>query len=51
MTDVLEFRDRDFRDKVIQLRPYGRPYGRPKTLLDVDGLLSAEEIRSLKSIF
>jgi purine-binding chemotaxis protein CheW len=51
MTDVLEFRDRDFRDKVIQLRTSGRPYGRPKTLLDIDQLLSSEDIRNLKSIF
>jgi purine-binding chemotaxis protein CheW len=51
MTDVLEFRDRDIRDNVVQLPPYGRPYGRPKTLLNVDLLLSAEEWESLKSIF
>src|SRR5437899_1120501 len=35
LTDVLEFRDRDFRDRVIQQRNSGRPYGRPKTLLDI----------------
>ncbi len=51
MTDVVEFRDRDFRANVVQLRPYGRPYGRPKTLLNLDTVLSQEEIAELKAIF
>ncbi len=51
MTDVVEFRDRDFRANVVQLRPYGRPYGRPKTLLNLDTVLTADEIAELKSIF
>lgn len=51
MTDVVEFRDRDFRENVIQQRPNGRPYGRPKTLLQLEGLLSEQEIVSLKSVF
>ena len=51
MTDVIEFRDRDFRDRVIQQRNSGRPYGRPKTLLDVDSLLTEEERTSLTTIF
>lgn len=49
--EVVEFRDKDFRDSLIQLRAHGRPYGRPKTLLDPDSLLEREELASLKSIF
>lgn len=51
MTDVVELRERDFRANIVQLRPYGRPYGRPKTILDIDQLLTGEEVSSLKSIF
>lgn len=50
-SEIVEFRDRDFRDNVIQVRSYGRPYGRPKLLFDPTALLTAEELASLKSIF
>lgn len=51
MTDVVSFTERDFRERVIQQRPNGRPYGRPKTLLMVEALFSEEELFELKSIF
>ncbi len=51
MTDVVDFGERDFRENVIQQRPNGRPYGRPKTLLTVESLFSTEELSELKSIF
>lgn len=47
VSDIVDFRDHDFRDTTIQLRPNGRPYGRPKTLLRPGDLLSAEEMTSL----
>ena len=51
VTDILEFRERDFRENTVQMRPHGRPYGRPKTLLDVESLFTGAEIAALRSIF
>jgi chemotaxis signal transduction protein len=51
MTDVCDFRERDFREHVIQQRPHGKPYGRPKTLLTLEKMFSPDEIAELKSIF
>jgi chemotaxis signal transduction protein len=50
VTDVVEFRDRDFRENIIQMRPHGRPYGRPKTLLDIEGLFTELELAALRSV-
>jgi chemotaxis signal transduction protein len=51
LTDVIEFRERDFRGNIIQQRAHGRPYGRPKTLLQLESLFTAEDLASLKSTF
>lgn len=48
LTDVLEVRERDFRENVIQPRSFGRPYGRPKTLLDIEALIRPEELAALE---
>jgi purine-binding chemotaxis protein CheW len=51
VTEVVELRDRDIRDNTVQLRPNGRPYGRPKTLLNVDAVFTDEEMASLRSTY
>ncbi len=47
LSEVIEVRDRDFRDGVIQLRYNGRPYGRPKVVVDPESLFKSDEIESL----
>ena len=47
LSEILDVRERDIRNGVIQLRLNGRPYGRPKTLFDPDRLFSAEELDTL----
>ena len=47
LSQVLDVRERDIRNGVIQLRSNGRPYGRPKTLLDVEALFSGTEVDRL----
>ena len=49
VSEVVDYRDRDIHGDVAQLRRCGKPYGRPKTILDVDRLFTAEEIRHLRS--
>jgi chemotaxis signal transduction protein len=41
VSEVIPVRQRDVRNGVIQLKLNGRPYGRPKKLIDVDRLLQA----------
>jgi purine-binding chemotaxis protein CheW len=47
VTEVLDVHDREIRGNVVQLRADGRPYGRPKVLMDVSSLLPPEEIAKL----
>jgi len=51
VTDVVEFKERDFHQKVIQARVHGRPSGRAKTLLKLEGLFTAAELAALREIF
>lgn len=50
MSDVVEFRERDIRGNVAQLRMYGRPYGRPKTLIDPESLFTKEELARFRDL-
>jgi chemotaxis signal transduction protein len=50
LSEVVDFRSFEIRGSTAQLRLEGRPYGRPKTLLQPEELLSSdawEELRSL----
>ena len=49
LTEVLDVHERDIRGNIVQLRADGRPYGRPKTLLDVASLMPPEEMGRLSS--
>ncbi len=50
LTDVLELRERDIRGNVVQLRCGGKPYGRPKLLLDLERLVTQEELDRLRAL-
>jgi chemotaxis signal transduction protein len=50
LTDVLEVRERDIRGNVVQLRCAGKPYGRPKVLLDLERLVTEEELTRLRAL-
>jgi purine-binding chemotaxis protein CheW len=50
LTDVLEVRERDIRGNVVQLRCDGKPYGRPKLLLDLERLVTDEELAYLRAL-
>lgn len=50
LTDVLEVRERDIRGNVVQLRCDGKPYGRPKMLLNLEQLVTAEELARLRAL-
>lgn len=51
VTDVVDFKERDFRENVVQLRAHGKPYGRPKTLLQLDGMFTQAELAALREVF
>jgi chemotaxis signal transduction protein len=50
VADVLDFRERDIRGNVVQLHMYGRPYGRPKTLIDIERLFTQDELAKFKEL-
>jgi len=49
LSEVVEFRPGEIRGSKAQQRIQGRPYGRPKTLLDPEELLSASQWSELRS--
>jgi purine-binding chemotaxis protein CheW len=49
LSEVVEFRPAEIRGSTAQQRIQGRPYGRPKTLLEPEDLLSAEEWAEVRS--
>jgi purine-binding chemotaxis protein CheW len=49
LSEIVEFRAIEIRGATAQLRVQGRPYGRPKTLLDPEQLLDPEEWTRLKT--
>ena len=49
LSEVVEFRPTEIRGSTAQQRIQGRPYGRPKTLLELDELLSTIEWAEVRS--
>lgn len=50
LSEVVDFRSTEIRGSTGQLRIQGRPYGRPKTLLEPDELLERDEWVQLRSV-
>ena len=50
LIEVLDVREREIRGNVVQLRSNGRPYGRPKMLLDLEHLVTKEELVRLQTL-
>jgi purine-binding chemotaxis protein CheW len=50
LSEVVEFRAIEIRASVAQLRIEGRPYGRPKTLLQLEELLPPDYWAELRSL-
>jgi purine-binding chemotaxis protein CheW len=49
LSEVVDFRMVEIRGSIAQQRIQGRPYGRPKTLLEPEELLTQEEWAQLRS--
>jgi purine-binding chemotaxis protein CheW len=50
LSQVIEFQDSEIRGTTAQRRIDGRPFGRPKTIIELDRLLTAEEWAYLQSV-
>ena len=50
LIEVLDVREREIRGNVVQLRSNGRPYGRPKMLLDLEHFVTKEELACLQTL-
>lgn len=48
LNDVVDIRENEIRGNVAQVRVGGRPYGRPKTVLEVEGLLDPREWEAIR---
>jgi chemotaxis signal transduction protein len=49
LSEVVEVRDSEIRGNVIQQRIAGRPYGRPKTLIELDTLLDGSDWEKIRA--
>lgn len=49
LSEVVEVRDRDVRGSIIQQRIGGRPYGRPKTVINLETLLETAEWAQIRA--
>ena len=50
LSEVVTLRETDIRGNVAQMKIDGRPYGRPKTLVDVESLLQAEDWARISAV-
>ncbi len=50
LSEIVEFRAGEIRGSTAQLRIEGRPYGRPKTLLELEELVSLDHWAKLRSM-
>ncbi len=50
LSEVIDFRMVEIRGSIAQQRIQGRPYGRPKTLLEPEEILSTEEWAQVRSM-
>ncbi len=50
LSEVVEFRNGEIRGTTAQFRIQGRPYGRPKTLLQPEELLTQEQWIQLRAV-
>ncbi len=50
LSEVVEFRPAEIRGSTAQLRIDGRPYGRPKTVVELEGILSPDFLEQLSSV-
>lgn len=48
LSEVIDFRMTEIRGSIAQQRIQGRPYGRPKTMLDTEDLLTREQWEQLR---
>jgi hypothetical protein len=49
LSEVVELRDSEFRGNIVQQRIGGRPYGRPKNLVELETLLDPADWESIRA--